>query len=169
MNNKDYQKRVRLSNGKEVLIRPITVADKELEWNFVHNLSQEARTYRFFGAQKDLTPQMLDFFTNIDYHKHMALIAVVDNQEIAVARFFCDEEMHSCEFAIVVDEKWQHLGLGGELIRSLMEIAKNNQIKEMKGDVIPQNQKMIEFVKELGFEVSPHPEDRHLLLARKKL
>ncbi|GAB4408901.1 MAG: hypothetical protein OHK0056_10370 [Bacteriovoracaceae bacterium] len=57
----------------------------------------------------------------------------------------------------------------GGLIKSLIEIAKNNQIQEMKGDVLPQNSKMIEFVKELGFEVSSHPQDRHLLLARKNL
>lgn len=169
MNNKDYKKQIRLSNGKEVLIRPITVADKELEWNFVHNLSPEAKNFRFFGAQKDLSPQMLNFFTDIDYQKHMALIAVHDGIEIAVARFFCNEETNTCEFAIVVDEQWQHLGLGGHLIKSLMEVAKNENIKEMTGDVLPHNQKMIEFVKELGFEVSSHPEDHHLLLARKKL
>ncbi|GAB4422783.1 MAG: hypothetical protein OHK0056_33450 [Bacteriovoracaceae bacterium] len=113
MNNKDYQKKITLSNGKNVLIRPITVADKEMEWNFVHNLSQEAKNFRFFGTQKDLSPQMLNFFTDIDYQKHMALIAVHEGQEIAVARFFCEDDMKSCEFAIVVDEKWQHLGLGG--------------------------------------------------------
>ncbi|PIP93563.1 MAG: GNAT family N-acetyltransferase [Bdellovibrio sp. CG12_big_fil_rev_8_21_14_0_65_39_13] len=173
MNNKDFRKEITLSDGTKVLIRPITVDDANLEWNFVHNLSQDARTFRFFGATKDLSPQMLHFFTNIDYVTHMALIAVINNdgveKEIAVARYICGNSKSVCEFAIVVDDHWQHKGLGGELLKSLIEIAKAEKLSEMSGEILPHNQKMIDFIKELGFKIFPHPEDKKLLLAKLNL
>ena len=64
-------------DGSKLTIRPIRPIDSEIEWDFVHRLSAQSKYLRFMTGLKDLSPAMLRYFTNIDFSKDMALIAVV--------------------------------------------------------------------------------------------
>jgi acetyltransferase len=74
-----------------VVIRPIGPEDAGIEQDFIRQLSGRARYFRFMQAIDELSPQMQARFTQIDYDREMALIAVVeqDNREIeiGVARY----------------------------------------------------------------------------------
>jgi acetyltransferase len=70
--------RVQLPSGQDLIIRPIRPEDAEMEQEFVRGLSEQTKYFRFMQAIKELTPEMLVRFTQIDYDREMALIGVVE-------------------------------------------------------------------------------------------
>ncbi len=147
--------RVTLEDGSQVTLRPIRPEDAEIEQAFVRNLSDEARYFRFMDTLRELPPNLLSQFTQVDYEKHMALIAVTERDgrqtEVAVARYVVDDDGRQCEFAIVVADGWQRKGLGSELMRALMAAARAAGVRVMHGNVLAGNQKMLRLMHRLGF------------------
>ena len=153
----------RAADGTMVTIRPIRPEDAESEREFVHALSPQSKYLRFMGAVKDLTPAMLARFTQVDYDREMALIALVHeggrDVQVGVARYIINPDGETCEFAIVVSEAWQGRGLGHHLMQRLIEIARARGLKLMNGQVLAQNKNMLELVATLGFVVDRTPQD----------
>jgi acetyltransferase len=147
----------RANDDTAVIIRPIRPEDAELERDFVDSLSARARYLRFMGSIKSLTPAMLARFTQVDYDREMALIAVVESngqpRQIAVARYVINPDGHSCEFAIVVAEDWQGRGLGRHLMLELIAIARKIGLRSMVGQVLATNTGMLGLVSRLGFVI----------------
>ena len=166
-------KDVSLEHGDAITIRPIRPEDAGIEAEFVRNLSEESRYYRFMGPLRELTPQMLSHFTRVDYDRHMALIAVTrvngKENEIAVARYIISDAGSSCEFAIVVADAWQHRGVGTYLMRALMDAAHGRGLHTMFGEVFSSNQKMLDFVRGIGFHTTADPSDARLMRVEAKL
>ena len=67
------------ADGREIIIRPIRPEDANIEQNFVTGLSSQSRYYRFMQSFEKLTSLMLARFTQIDYDREMALIAVIND------------------------------------------------------------------------------------------
>jgi acetyltransferase len=153
------ESRVQLADGTDLVIRPIRPEDAEIEARFVRNLSPQSKYFRFMQSLRELTPEMLVRFTQIDYDRELALIAVVREGEreveIAVARYGTNPDGESCEFAIVVADAWQGKGIGLRLMTLLMETARANGLRVMEGEVLGENQPMLDFVRRLGFSVQP--------------
>jgi acetyltransferase len=162
-----------LPDGISLVIRPIRPEDALIEREFVQHLSPESKYLRFMHALTELTPGMLARFTQIDYDREMALIAVVkqDKQdiEIGVARYIINADGESCEFAIVVADEWRHRGIAGRLMDKLLESARDKGLEVMEGFVLASNKEMIEFCKSMNFVIEPDDEDPHLVRVRKKL
>ena len=72
---------------------------------------------------KEYTPKQLARLTQIDYHRDMALVAVLghgDEEEvIGVSRYMLLPDMKTAEFALVVQDQYQGQGLGARLMNSL--------------------------------------------------
>ncbi len=152
-----------LPDGTSPIIRPIRPEDAEIELAFVRGLSEESRNFRFFGAVHELSPEQLARFTQIDYDREMALIAVVEDDhgetEIGVARYVVNPDWRSCEFALTVADAWQHKGIGHRLMEALIDVARTKGLKSMEGDVLANNLNMLELVAGLGFSVAAREED----------
>jgi acetyltransferase len=150
-----------LRNGERVTVRPIRPEDAEIEQAFVKHLSPEARYFRFMNAVSELTPQMLARFTQIDYDREMAFVAVTGDEgsetEVAVARYITNPDAISCEFALVVADAWQRQGLGRRLMTQLIEVARRKRLATMSGDILAANQPMLGLLTELGFSIGPCP------------
>jgi len=148
-------------DGERVTVRPIRPEDAEIEREFVKQLSPEAKYFRFMNSVRDLTPQMLARFTQIDYDREMALVATTardgSEAEIGVARYITNPDGSSCEFAIVVGDEWRRRGLGRYLMARLIEISRLRGMAWMSGDVLAANQPMLAFVASLGFAVDESP------------
>lgn len=155
-----------LADGRPITIRPIRPEDAEAEQNFVRGLSDEARQFRFMYSLKELTPQMLAQFTQIDYSREMALVAVIDENgkpvQHGVARYVINPDGTSCEFAIVVSDKLQHQGLGTRMMQALMDAARDHGLKVMEGTVLADNKGMLQLMSDLGFRVRRSHEDADL-------
>ena len=153
-------------NGRRVTVRPIRPEDAEIEREFVKQLSPEAKYFRFMSTIRELSPQMLARFTQIDYDREMALIAVAAKdgreEEVGVTRYFTNPDGSSCEFAIVVDDEWQTQGLGRYLMNQLIEIARSRALAVMSGDILTANQAMLALAASLGFVISDVPDEAGL-------
>ncbi|KTC99761.1 bifunctional acetate--CoA ligase family protein/GNAT family N-acetyltransferase [Legionella feeleii] len=162
-----------LADGTSVLIRPIRPEDAKLEQNFIRHLSSEAKYFRFMGALRELTPEMLKRTAQIDYDREMAMVAVIQNKGresiIGIAYYYVYPDLTSCEFALVTADKWQNKGIGSHLMTSLMSVAKTKNLKNMEGIIMSANQPMLALAKSLGFSIKPAKEDPALLLAGKVL
>lgn len=147
-------------------VRAIRPEDAEVERSFVHDLSFESRYMRFHCGLTELTPLMLVRFTQIDYDREMALVAVreVDGREqiVGVSRYVTEPDGESCEFALVVADAWQGHGVGGSLMRALIARAREKGLRRMYGEVLAENRKMLDLARALGFGVARHPEDSAL-------
>ena len=143
----------------EVGLRPIRPEDAAIERAFVAALSPASSHERFAGTLRDLSPTMLARFTQIDYDREMAIIAVVPDgaaeREIAVCRYVTLVDRVSCEYAIVVADAWQRRGLGNVLMRRIIELARKRGLQSMLGSVDAGNGPMLDLCARLGFRIEP--------------
>ena len=152
-----------LPDGTRILIRPIRPDDRQIEQEFVRNLSNESKYFRFMSAVNELSEGMLNRFTQIDYARELALIAVVvedsHEKEIAVARFITNPDGSSCEFAIVVADAWQRRRIGRTLMICLIRAAQSRGLQVMEGFVLSSNHKMLGLMHALGFTIRSANDD----------
>ena len=152
-----------LSDGTPITIRPIRPEDAEIEQAFVRNLSDEARYFRFLRSITELSPEMLVRFTQLDYSREMAMIAVIDNQQqprqIGVARYVANPDGKSCEFALTVSDQFQSRGIGSQLMNAMMNAARGHGIQVVEGEVLSNNHRMLSLMKELGFSITNSLDD----------
>jgi acetyltransferase len=162
---------VTLRDGSKVVVRPIRPEDAELEREFVEGLSPESRYFRFFYQLHELTPQMLARFTQVDYDRELALVAVADVAHphghpsfVGVARYIANPDNESAEFAIVVADAWQKRGVARALMARLIASAGRRGLRRLEGTVLRANTAMLAFVAALGFTVRDDAEDPEQLL-----
>jgi len=155
-----------LRDGTRIVMRPIRPEDRQIEQDFVRNLSDESRYFRFFNAVRDLSETALTRFTQVDYDREMALIAVISENgretEIGVARYSINPDGRSGEFAIVVADAWQRKGIGSKLMYSLMDAARSRGLETMEGWVLSGNARMLALMDGLGFTIDANAGDPSL-------
>jgi acetyltransferase len=154
---------VKVADGTVLHVRPIRPEDAELERAFVHGLSEQSRYFRFFYQLHELTPAMLARFTQVDYDREMALIAIDQSGAapsiIGVARYIIIEDRLSAEFAVVVADAWQGRGVGRVLMTRLVDCAKARGLAHLEGAVLRANARMVKFVTEFGATIRDDPND----------
>lgn len=163
-----YEKKVMTRTGLKVFMRPVKPEDVPLLLDLFNALSPRTRYYRFFSPLKVLPHDMLIRFTQIDYKKDMALVALdrTDSKEkiLAVARFMSKPNQPDAEFAVVVRDDWQGKGIGRALLENLINIARDKKIESMSGYVLAENTHMLSLGRQLGFSLSKIPgEDQYVL------
>ncbi len=150
-------------DGQVVTIRPIRITDSEMEANFVRALSPQSRHFRFFGGIKELSPQQLKKFCEVDGQHSMAFIATVHDQgreiEIGVSRYTSNSEAGTREMAVTVADEWQQKGLGLQMVEQLIDFAKGHGIKRLYSIGLSNNFAMRELAKDLGMTVKRDPDD----------
>ncbi len=160
---------LQLADGTNITIRPIRPEDAVIEQDFVRRLSPQTKYFRFMQSLNELTPDMLMRFTQLDYNRELALIAVQESEgreiELGVARYVMNPDAKSCEFALVVTDAWQHRGIGSQLMTHLMNAAQERGFSRMAGEIMKDNKKMLELVRSLGFHVRSSEEDPGIMLA----
>ena len=154
---------VKLADGAALHVRPIRPEDAELERAFVHGLSDESRYFRFFYQLHELTPAMLARFTQVDYDREMALVAIdgsgAARSIVAVARYIIVADRESAEFAIVVADARQGRGIARLLMTRLVDCAKARGLKRLEGAVLRGNSKMLGFIAAFGGTTRDDPAD----------
>ncbi len=162
-----------LSNGINICIRPIRPEDADLETNFHSRLSDRTKYFRFMQALHELTPEMIVRFTQIDYDREMAFIAITEDEhkitELAVGRYLTNPDGQSVEFALVVADDCHNLGIGTRLMNSLMQSAKTKGMLFFEGEVLAINQPMLSLVSKLGFSIEAIAQNQDIVRVVKDL
>ena len=154
---------ITLRDGARLVLRPIRPEDAGLETEFVEALSPQTRHLRFQSALRGLTASMLARFTQVDYDREMAIVAIDSSEgrdrEVAVARYIRLPDGRTSEFAIVVADAWQGRGLGRIMMTRLAEIARANGLERMYGQVLAENAGMLAMCAKLGMEIVHDDDD----------
>jgi len=145
-----------LDDGTQLRMRPIRPDDATRERAFVASMSETSRYYRFLHSVSALSDEMIARFTQLDYDREMALLALKPDQGVivGVARYSSNPDGRSAEFALAIGDDWQGKGLGEQLMRNLIECAKEAGYAEMEGTVLHVNQPMLALVTRLGFSTA---------------
>jgi acetyltransferase len=151
-----YEARTVREGVGELFIRPIRPEDAPLLVELFESLSKQSVHFRFFGPLKMLSPGMLARFTQIDYDREIALVALggtePNEKMLGVARVITDiYNRKNAEFSVVVGDLWQGKGIGAELLKRCLSISKERGIEKVKGIVLPENTQMLALGKKLGF------------------
>lgn len=164
--------RWQLADGTGVTVRPIRPEDAVKEASFVRNLSDNARHFRFMVGLRELPREMLIRFTQIDYDRELALVALVEREGqedyIGVARY-ATTAPRVANVAIVVADAWQGRGIGRRLFGLLIETARARGFELLEGEILAENEGARALVKGHGFTLRRDPESAELLLIEKRL
>jgi acetyl coenzyme A synthetase (ADP forming)-like protein len=139
-----------LADGGTVHIRPITPEDSAALLAFHSRLSDETIHLRFFSNHRHLRPDEVDRFTHVDHVQRMALVAVLHDQIVAVARYDgigADE----AEVAFVVEDAHQGRGLGTLLLEHLAAFARTRGIHRFIAETLVGNRRMRGVFRDAGF------------------
>jgi len=144
-----------LSDGTEVLLRAIRPEDEPAEHEMLSSLSKESLRTRFFSTIKDISHEWLILFCNIDYDRHMAIVAEMEENGkksmIGVARLIMNQDLTSGEVAVLVQDRFQGKRLGTKFVEMLIEIAKERGLEDIRADVLTENESMLKVFRRLGF------------------
>jgi len=169
----DWRRQITIKNNKRVELRPIRAEDGQAEIEFMKTLSRESKYFRFMHAVNDLSPEMIARFTKLDYDREMAFGAFIqkmkgNNKEklIGVSRYVINPDKQSCEFAIVIADKYQGIGLARQLMTTLIEHVRDNDLKVIEGTVLKNNTSMDKLMTSLGFVRSASPDDFEIAIYR---
>ena len=153
---RQYEVRIQHKEVGELFIRPIRPEDAPLLVKLFESLSPRSIVLRFFSPLKMLPHRMLARFTQIDYDREIALVALsgpeLNERMLGVARIITNiyNQKHA-EFSVIVGDPWQGKGIGAELLKRCLSISKDRGIEKVTGIVLPENTNMLALGKKLGF------------------
>ena len=148
-------------DGTQVVIRPIGPEDEPLLVKFHGTLSERSVSLRYFHAMKltaRVAHERLVRICFTDYDREMALVADGKNPETGeheirgVGRLSKVRGTDDAEFALVVSDPYQGLGLGTELLSRLLQVSRDENINRIFGDILPENAEMQRICEKLGFK-----------------
>jgi acetyltransferase len=154
-----YMRPITLKDGQKVLLRPIKPEDENMWLDMFKSFSEETVRFRFFRIIKDTPHEVRTRYCNIDYDREIGIVAEVEKdgrkQILGVVRIIQDPaQQDEAEFAVVVTDEYQRLGLGSEFLDFIIEIAKDKNLSKINGVVLKDNFPMITLCREKGFRFS---------------
>jgi acetyltransferase len=164
----EWEKQVTLRDGTVILVRPIRPEDEHLYQRFFDGVTDADVRLRFFSPVKTLTHSFIARFTQIDYARAMAFIALeqTTGDMLGVVRLHAKATYESGEYAILVRSDLKGRGLGWLLMETIIEYAGAEGLRTLEGQVLSENTTMLAMCRELGFEVKGDPDDPMLCNVR---
>ena len=151
-----------MKNGNQVTIRPIRPEDEPLMVKFHETLSDRTVYLRYFcslSLSQRVAHERLLRICFGDYDREMALVAervdpaTGERGIIGVGRINRLHGKNEAEVAVLVADQYQNLGLGNELLRRVVQIARKEKLSQVSAEMMPDNVAMQVIMKRLGFGV----------------
>jgi RimJ/RimL family protein N-acetyltransferase len=158
-----------LRDGRRVEVRALRHSDRDDLLAAVARTSTQSLYRRFFGVKREFTEKEIAFFVDVDFNKHVALVAVVDQggrQMIVGGGRYVVMRPEAAEVAFAVVDEFQGQGLGTALMRHLITIARDAGLKEFVAEVLPDNAAMLKVFEKSGLSLTRKREARvvHVVL-----
>jgi acetyltransferase len=156
------------SDGTPVAIRPIRPEDEPMMVAFHQRLSERSVYFRYFhllNLDQRTAHERLTRICFIDYDREMALVAERGggpsggSEILGVGRLTRTHGTNDAEMAILVSDDFHHRGLGTELLRRLIDIARREEIERITADILTENRAMQRICERLGFRLAYQAED----------
>ena len=147
-------------DGMRVLIRPLQSADAALYPDFLADVTPQDMRLRFLGGVAHLSPETIAHLTNIDPTRGVAFAALEEDtgKLLGVGRLHFDEKREG-EYAVLVRSALKGHGLGWLLMQQLIDSAGQLGLQRITGRVLVENSGMLQMCRELGFRITPEPNE----------
>jgi acetyltransferase len=151
-----------MKDGTAVIIRPIRPEDEPLLVQFHHTLSEQSVYMRYFhmiALGQRVAHERLTRICHNDYDREMALVAdrkdpQTDAHEIlAVGRLTRTPGTDEAQFSVLVSDAFQGRGLGAELLHRLLEVGRQEKVRRITAEILPENYAMQKICERLGFRL----------------
>lgn len=147
---------ITLRSGEKVFCRPIRPEDEPAHHEFIDRLTPEDTRFRFFGLIQEFSHSQMARFTQIDYDREMAFIAIRMSEAeraetLGVVRTINDANNQNAEFAIVVRSDMKGQGLGRQLLEKMIRYCRKRGTERLIGEVLLDNTGMRELARRTGF------------------
>jgi acetyltransferase len=155
-----YVSSFRLKNGTAVRIRPIRPEDEPAMVQFHKKLSDSTVYMRYLGflkLEQRIAHERLARICFVDYDREMVLVAErpcppsSDTEIVGVGRLSKSHGRNEAEFAVLIRDDFQALGLGSELLRRLLEVAKDEKLDRVFAVMSTENDAMRKIAARAGF------------------
>lgn len=165
---KEWERAVTLRDGRQMLVRPIRPDDEQLYARFFAGVTKNDLRLRFFSPINDFGHAFVARFTQIDYARAMAFIAIEpeSGEMLGVVRLYVNSTYESGEYAILVRSDLKGRGLGWMLMQTIIEYARSEGLQTIEGQVLSENTTMVQMCRELGFSVRADPDDISIVVVR---
>ena len=138
--------------GLSLKLRPIKAEDEGYLSDFYKKLSAETLRFRFFNSRQHFDHKELARFTQIDYDREMAFIALNNKAIAGVVRSWIDPDSITAEFSVVVADHFVGHQLGFILMSKMIDyLAHQRGVLQLTGTVLPNNGPMLRLARRLGF------------------
>jgi len=162
-----YVRAGKMKNGEEILVRPIRPEDEPLLIKLHQALSERTVYLRYFQPLKlsqRTAHERLQRICFIDYDREMALATERKKEDgepeiIAIGRLSRLRGKDEGEMAVLVDDRFQHQGLGTLLYQRLIEVARDEHMTATHSTILSENREMQAICKKLGFHLEADLED----------
>jgi acetyltransferase len=159
-----------LNDGTEVLLRAIKPEDEPMWHALIASCKQESLHSRFRYSFKASTHEMATRFCFIDYDREIAIVAESNvgnvRQLLGVGRLITDADHSEAEYAVLVGDPWQGIGLGTLLTDYCLDLCKQWGIQSIVAEMDAQNTRMSKMFSHRGFDIDrSHASDA--VIARK--
>ena len=162
-----YVSETMLKDGTPVVIRPIRPEDEPLLVQFHQTLSERSVYFRYFHMMtlhQRTSHERLTRMCFIDYAREMAIVveridpATGGPEIMAVGRLSRTPGTAEpeAEFAMLVNDRYQRQGLGSELLRRLIQIGKDEGLRRITAEILPENRGMQVVAAQHGFTLKPN-------------
>ncbi len=152
----------KLKDGSEVTVRPIGPEDEPLIKDFHKHLSEQTIYFRYFRVinyTQRVAHERLTKICFIDYDREIAIVAERkrpdgEREILAVGRLAKSLDQEEGEFAVIVADHAQRLGLGTIFLRRIVQIARAEKVKRVVGNILTENVGMLKISERLGFKIN---------------
>jgi acetyltransferase len=163
---KAWERHLTLPDGSKIFVRPIRPEDEALYPAFMSAVTEDDVRLRFFAPIKEFSHGFIARFTQIDYARAMAFIAIEEatGQMLGVVRIHADSEYRTAEYAILVRSDLKGHGLGWLLMELMIEYARAEGLQSIHGQVLQENRTMLQMCRQLGFHIVPDLDETSIVI-----
>jgi len=158
---KQWERHVTLADGTAIFVRPVRPEDEPLYGPFFAGVTPQDLRMRFFAPVKEFGHAFIARFTQIDYGRAMAFVAIEESSGtlLGSVRLHADANYDTGEYAILVRSDLKGHGLGLLLMQMIIEYARAEGIGTIEGQVLRENTTMLAMCRQLGFQIAADPDD----------
>jgi GNAT superfamily N-acetyltransferase len=129
------------------LVRP---DDRALFRRLWPRLSPDTVYRRFHAPLHGLPPEAVDRLVTVDHDLREAVVGLVGGEVVGVARYDrSPDDPQTAEFAILVEDAWQGIGLGRQLLVELIDLAADRGVRTLTATVQRDNDRVIGLIRRL--------------------
>ena len=163
-----YVKEWRAKDGTPISIRPIRSEDEPLMVDFHKSLSDRSVYLRFMypmSLVERISHERLSRICHADYAREITMVADKYQAKpgelriLGAARLRKILGTNRARFGVLISDTSQGIGLGKELLRNLIDVARNERLQFIESLMSPDNQVMKKMCEDLGFTVKPEEKD----------